>query len=166
MGTADKFGFDIKDGITPELRRLLKKSGDLTPALKDIEHQVMRPLKLRAWDASGIRSRTGELKDSVVTFHGKRSAGVSVHTSPGKDLIIPKAHTLSKGVQRHQYRIRKTPLVRAYRRLGKMIAPHKRIIIGAPFGDIQARPFVPERLGPNDERKAVSILEDFFNVRP
>lgn len=159
-GNGLRFGFEMKETATPELQRLLKRAGDLSPGLKKVEDGVLRPLKRRAWSGSGIRSRSGELKESVVTFHGKRSAGISVHTVPGKDLIIPKAHTLTKGAKRHQFRVKKPPLVRAYRRLGRLVAPHRRFMIGTPFGDVKARPFVPKRLEPADERKAAEIIKE------
>lgn len=156
---------DLRDGISPELQRLLKKSRNLKPAMKKIENEVMQPLKSRAWKGSGLHSRTGELRDAVQTWHGKKSAGISIRTSPGKDLVIPKAVFHSAGAKRGQYRNKDRYKVRSYSRRGRNVRAHSRRNGGAPWGNVKARRFIPEALGAVGVKRAVKILEEYIDVQ-
>lgn len=155
---------DIRDGVTPAMLKLLKKTRDLTPAMREIDYRIMKPLKSKAWAASGLKSRSGELRDAVTTWHGKKSAGVSVRSSAGKDLIIPKAVLQSEGAKKHQHTKKRSYRVRAHDRAGRKVGQHTRRNAGAPWGDVKARPFIPTRLGPGETQSAIRILEGFIDV--
>ncbi|SHO52853.1 hypothetical protein [Desulfopila aestuarii] len=155
---------DIRDGISPELHRLLKKSRNLSPAMRKIEETVMKPLKRRAWQKSGLRADTGELRDAVETWHGKKSAGISVHTSPGKDLVIPKATLQTQGAKRGQYRGKDRYRVRQHTRGGRTIKAHTRRNTGSPWGNVKARKFIPTDLGTAGTEAAIRILEEYIDV--
>jgi hypothetical protein len=152
----------VEDGISPVLEKLIRKTRDLTPAMKEVELLVMRPLKYKAWRESGLTSRSGELEDSVQTWHGKKSAGISVKTLPGKDLVIPKAVTQMSGrksgsaTRKRHYRVRK------YNRGAVAVGSYTRTSSGSPWGDIPARPFIPQVFSAMDVRRISSIIEDFF----
>jgi len=152
----------VKDGITPELERLIKKSRNLSPAMRKVEGLVMRPLRTRAWQSSGLHSVSGDLKKSVKTWHGKKSAGISVHTLPGKDLIIPKAVTMTDGAQRGSYTKKRKYRVRGHRRGAAAVKTYQRRNPGSPWGDIKSRPFIPAGMEPHDIAKAGEIISEFL----
>lgn len=149
----------LKDGITPELERLIKRSRNLSPAMRKIELRIMSPLKRKAWAKSGLKSRSGELRDSIKTWHGKKSAGISVHTLPGKDLVIPKAITHTRGAKRGSYTKKREYKVRGYRRGGVSVPEHYRRNAGTPWGNIPARPFVPDKMSGSDALRAAEIIK-------
>lgn len=154
----------VKDGITPELERLIKKSRNMTRPMRKVELLVMRPLRARAWAKSGLKSDSGELEKSVKTWHGKKSAGVSVHTLPGKDLIIPKAVTHTEGRRRGSATRKRQYAVRGHTRRGRRVSPHMRRNAGAPWGDIKARPFIPVRLRGAEIMQITRIIKDHLDV--
>lgn len=154
----------VRDGISPELQRLLKKSRNLSPAMKKIENQVMKPLKVKAWQGSGLKSRSGELRDAVETWHGKKSSGISIRTTPGKDLVIPKAVFHTDGAKRGQYNNKDRYKVSKHSRRGRNVRKHTRRNAGAPWADVPARKFIPEELGSTGTTAAVKILEEHLDV--
>ena len=132
--------------------------------MRKIENEVMKPLKSRAWKGSGLKARSGELRDAIQTWHGKKSAGISIRTSPGKDLVIPKAVFHSEGAKRGQYRNKDRYKVSRYSRRGKNVKAHTRRNAGAPWADVKARKFIPEQLGSNGKEAAVKILWEYIVV--
>lgn len=152
---------DIRDGITPELERLIKKSRNLRPAMRKIELLVNRPLRSRAFKSSGIKSHTGRLRDTVETWHGRKSAGISVHA---KGLDFAKAATLARGAKRHSFRKRRKYVsIRGHNRGRSQVKAHERRNAGSPWGNIKARPFIPTRLSAGDVQRVVSIIKDHLD---
>lgn len=147
-----------------KLDRLVKKSRNLTPVMRSIEDRVMVPLRLGSWSRSGLHEKSGELKRSIQTFHGKKSAGVSVHTVPGHDLIIPKAITQTRGAKKHAFRRYSRSKIRSHTRSGRRISAYTRSNQGAPWGTIKARPFIPVKLRRADRVKIIKILEEHLDV--
>lgn len=152
------------DGISADLSRRIKRARDMRPAMKEVERQVMQPLRASAWKSSGLKSRSGELKKSVVTFAGKKSAGISVHTTPGHDLVIPKAVTLSEGRRRREHRKRDRTAVKSHTRKGRRISGYVRRNVGSPWGNIKARPFIPDRFSGAETSKITAILTRYLDV--
>jgi hypothetical protein len=130
----------IDDQITPALKRMVRRTKDLSPVMRRVETEIIMPMAVKAFAASGIHSRSGELQRAIQTWHGKKSAGVSVKDH-GKTLATPKAAVLSEGRKKASYKTKKRP-VRAHRRNGRKVRRHARKSI-APWGDIPARPFIP-----------------------
>lgn len=161
---------DMRDSMTPELQKLVKRARNLSPAMRQVEGQVMGHLKRKAWAGSGLKSRSGELYGAIEVWHGKKSAGVAVHKPPGRNLVLPKAVTHMEGRDKHQFRLKPRRKVsahyRKHHRSGKRhrVSEHMRRNLGGPRGDIPARRFLPDGFSVSDERKIVKILEDYFYV--
>ena len=162
-------GINIADSMTPEIEALAVRIKNLAPAMKQVESQVMGPLKQKAWSDSGIKSETGEIKKAVETFSGKRSAGVGFkakglgRTDAG--FAVARGSLLARGAKKNQYRRRKQYIVKAHIRRGKHIREHTRVNHGAPWGDIKARPFIPTALSSGDEKKILDILMEYVQSK-
>lgn len=155
---------DVRDGVSPAMLKLLKKSRNMKKAMQQIETRVIKPMAEVEWSTSGLKSRSGELKHSVVTFSGKKSAGLSVHTSPGHDLIIPKAVTHTRGAKRHEFRRKQRITVKRYSRKGRTVSGHARRNRGAPWGKIPVRRFIPTKFNAIQTARVVKILKDYINA--
>lgn len=156
----------IKDGVSPELNKILKKAKDVSPAMKEIGNSILKREMWRAWYGSGLTSRSGELRSAIKTFFGKRSAGVSVKKPKGRNLVIPKAITHAGGRAAHTFRKKTEYKVSAHMRGGKQIDEYTRKNVGAPWGDIEARPFIPDNLSSGDQRRVLDILRRHLHVQP
>lgn len=154
----------ISDGISPEMDMLLKKTRNLKKAMKQVEQRVFNPLRRKAWARSGLQSQSGELKNSVEAWSGKKSAGVSVHSNAGSDLVIPKGLTHMRGARRHEFKKRNRATVKSHGRAGQSVRSHQRRNTGSPWGDVKKRQFIPQRLSGSDTQKIVKILMDHINV--
>lgn len=155
---------DLRDELRPELRKLAKKTRNLRPAMRKIEALVMKPLKERKWRASGLESHSGELEEAVQTWHGKKSAGVAIRKPRGRNLVLAKASRHMEGSKKHQFRKRSRTKVNKYTREGRRVRSYSRKNVGAPWGLVQARPFLPSRLSAASVRQAARIIERFIDV--
>lgn len=156
---------ELRDTMSPAMRRLIKKTRNMTPAMKKIETKIIKPMKSTAWAGSGLKSHSGELQDSVKTWHGKKSTGLSVHSSPGRDLIIPKAVAQLRGAKKHAYRKHQRIRVKRHSRSGRRIKGYIRTNKGAPWGKVKARKFLPTRFTTAETLRIRKILTGFINVR-
>jgi len=141
---------NIDDKISPALARLARNATSMAPAMQKIESRILKPLRLSALGSSGITPRTGELFAAVDTWSGRVSAGITLRSKPGKDLIIPKASTMMKGAQKNSYgrRRKKQWTVKAYSRTTASgtftVQRHSKSKGPLPWGNIPARPFFPK----------------------
>lgn len=126
------------DEISPELGKLAKALRNMRPAMKRIEREVFVPMVVTSWLRGGLRSRTGELRKSITPWSGKTSAGVSVRTKRGRDLVLPKAFTFLEGRRAKQFKKKDTYKVKR----GGTTFDRKNA--GSPWGAIPRRPFFPE----------------------
>ena len=147
-------GVTVKNGITPELEQLAAQAEDMSPAMRKIERRLLAPSIYPAWSRSGLRQKTGELRKAVAGWHGKKSAGITLKTRPGKDLVLPKAHMHMSGKEKHQHKKKDD-----YKLRSKKGKTFKRKNLGAPWGNVQARPFLPEanRLRAHQDKMAELI---------
>ena len=155
-------GINIADSMTPEIEALVDRIKNLAPAMKQIETQVMLPLKRKAWSSSGIKPETGEIKKAVKTFSGKRSAGVGFKAS---GLVASRGLQLARGARKHQYRRKRRVTIKAHTRRGKAVSEHTRVNHGSPWGSVKARHFVPTSLSGGDEKKIIDILENYVQFK-
>lgn len=155
---------DIRDGITPAMKRKLKRTRDMSSAMRKIETTVIRPLRSRAWSGSGLESQSGELKDSVTTFHGKKSAGLSVRSKAGHDLIIPKAVTHLRGAKRYAFRKKSRARVKSHHRDGAKVRSYSRRNPGSPWGRIKKRGFLPTKFSTADIARITQTLKEYIDV--
>lgn len=145
---ADSVELTIKDFLSPELQRLARRCSDFSPVMAKVESVILKPLKRSAWDSSGLLSRSGELLGAIDTWHGKTSAGITIRSKRGRDLVIPKAVTHTKGAKKGKFgRKRKSEFkVKGYTaRGGRMVAAYRKKTGVFPWGDIPARKFFPEQ---------------------
>ncbi len=154
----------VNDALSPALRKTVKKTRNLSQVMRKVEQLIMKPLKSMAWQKSGLESRSGELEGAVQTWHGKKSAGVSVHTSPGRDLVIPKATMHTEGAKKGKYRRKQRYRVKTHSRRGKNVRRHERRNAGSPWGNVEARGFIPTGLSAADIQRAAKMIEDFIDV--
>lgn len=164
--------FDIKidDGITKALTRLSRKGTDFTPVMARIEQQILKPIRNEAWTSSGLNLRSGQLFDAVATWHGKSSAGITLKSRPGKDLIIAKALTHTQGAAKGSFskRGKKQWPVKGYTRRGRSglvsVKKHQKKIGPSPWGNIPARPFFPKEQQLKERQgKIVSIIQGYLS---
>jgi len=161
---------DVNDHISPSLQRMAKNISDFRPVMARVEKEIFKPLRLAHWGRSGLRSRSGELFASVETWHGKRSAGVSLKTKAGHDLVIPKAMTQSRGAKKNAFskRRKKQWKIKSHIRRGVKISAHVKSKGPLPWGDIPARPFMPEDQDLKQHQSAIGkmvgeYIQDVFS---
>ncbi len=154
-----QLGINLRDSMTPALLELTKKVKDLSRPMRDIERQVMRPLKERAWKSSGLKKESGDLRDSVKTFSGKKSAGVGLKA---QGLVAGRAVLLNQGAKKNQYRRKRKIKIRAHSRQGRAVAEHTRRNNGSPWGKIKKSQFIPSKLSGSDEKKIFTIMEKYI----
>lgn len=164
MAAKAEITIDVRDYMTPAMQELAKKARNLSPAMKKIDQQVMTPLKSRAWAGSGLHSQSGELEEAVQTWHGKKSAGVALHTPAGRTLVTPKAVIHTEGAKAGKFVKKARRPVRAHKRGAVRVSRYTRSNYGAPRGDIPAREFIPDSLTPFDAQLAAKIIEEFIDV--
>lgn len=155
---------EVRDFMSPELRKLAKKTRDLRPAMKKIETFVMSPLRVKAWAASGLESHSGDLRDSVETWSGKKSAGIAVHPPSGRSTVMPKAVVHTEGRRRRAHSRKTRYTVGGHRRGGTSVSRYTRRNTGSPWGDIKARGFIPTRMPSASARLAARIIEEYLDV--
>lgn len=136
--------------VAEELARLRVK--DFTPVMEAIKQRFMEPMAHASWAASGLHSRTGELEGAITPFSGKVSAGVGVRTTKGRDLVLPKAIV-------HTYGRKKWASKRGFNRKTKQAKRR------SPWGDIPARPFIPQDMPAGYKAAAEQMIVDFINDR-
>ena len=120
------------------LRRLLRTANNLEPAMRRIEQRCLKSTIPLSWARSGLKARTGELKRAVRSEAGKKRARIVVDTVRGRDLVLPKVSAHEYGMAKGAYsRKRKVKVTRK----GKTFT---RKNPGAPWGDVPARPFLPD----------------------
>ena len=127
------------DHMSPDLARLAQALRDMKPALKRIEREILRPLAETAWMQGGVQSRTGELRQAITPWSGKRQAGVTIRRGSG--LAIPKAGLLMKGAKKHKFKKRAKYTV-FHPRTNR---PFARKNLGSPWGRVRKRAFFPTR---------------------
>ena len=152
------------DGISPAMLQVLKKTRNLKPAMRRVELLVLQPMRVTEWASSGLKSRSGELRDAVQTFSGKKSAGLAVHSKPGHDLIIPKAITHTRGAKKHEFRKRQRSTVKSYHRAGRKVRGYVRRNRGGPWGAVPKRPFIPTAFNAAQQLRIRKILGEYIHV--
>lgn len=157
-------GLTIRDGISPALLKLVKRSRNLKGAMADIERQVLAPKKAAAWQRSGLKSDSGELEDSVTLWHGKKSAGVTVKSKPGHDKVIPKATLHVQGARKGHYVKHSRIRVKSHTRSGRRVSGYTRKNIGSPWGNVPARDFLPRSFSFADKRRIETIIRRYVRV--
>lgn len=159
------FSLDTK-GFDQSMKKLELSVKDFSPVTKTIEKVFLATAKRRAWSASGLKSRTGELKGAVTSFSGKVSFGVGLRTKKGEDLVLAKAATHTFGRAKwsnkqdsKRIKVRGYDRRRGEERHAKYIYVKKR---RSPFGDIPARPFMPQILPDREVRRIEEMLTDYI----
>lgn len=132
-------GVTTIDSIDPALGKITDGLENMTPAMSRIESSVFKPLAISSWASSGITSRTGELKQAITPWSGKRSAGVSLRTRKGRDLVLPKAHTFMKGCKGREFKRKDEYKVTRNSKI------FMRKNLGSPWGAIKKRRFFPTK---------------------
>jgi hypothetical protein len=127
--------------IWPTFESIAKRAEDLSPVMSNIKTFMVAPRAARAWLTSGLQSQSGELRDAITTWSGKVSAGVTLRTKKGRDLVLPKGQVHTYGKKKQAKVKKKQVRVRAHSRAGVNIGEHMRTNPGSPWGDIPARPF-------------------------
>lgn len=158
---AKRTGINIRDSLSPELNKLAKKVKNLSKPMGQVEREVMSPLRKKAWGNSGINVETGEIRKSVKTFSGKKSAGVNLKA---RGLTAARAVLLSNGAKKRQYRRKNKTFVRSHTRKRHTVKAYFRRNLGSPWGKIKARPFVPTRLSGSDRRKILKIVSEYVQT--
>ena len=125
----------VRDGITPDLARLMRAVRNMRPAMERVRRGVLDPMIPEFWSASGLRSRSGELRRAVTTRALSKSAKILVNV---KGKVLPKAVTHLRGAQARQYRKKETYKVRS-----KKGNEFDRTNPGSPWGAIPSRRFFP-----------------------
>jgi len=142
------------DGVVDALRRLAKRSEDLSPIMRKIEQEVFAPEAEAAWAASGLHSKSGELKSAITPFAGKVSSGVGLRSYKGRDLVWPKAVTHTFGRKKGSNKPGRSRVRRMFLRKYQ-----------TPWGDIPARPFIPSE---SDIRarsgRIMKLIEEYINA--
>jgi len=159
---------DIKDNISPELQRLARKTQDFSRVMGRIESEILRPIRSAALGASELQSRSGELFGAVQTWSGKVSAGISLRSKSGRDLIIAKAITHTQGAKKGSFgRQRKSAYkVKGYSTGGRKVKSYTKKQGIFPWGNIPAREFFPDEgsLVGKKEGIVAMIVEDLQNA--
>ncbi len=130
--------------VTNELARIAELADDLTPVMNRIRGEVFSPAIAPSWALSGLHSASGELRQAITAWSGKRSAGITLRTRKGRDLVLPKAMTHTKGRSKQAKAKKKILTIKGHSRGGRSVLGHERRNPGAPWGDIPARPFFPD----------------------
>ena len=130
----------VKDEATKKLRRLLRVARNLAPAMRQIERRILMVPIAGAWQRSGLRARSGELRRAVQAWSGRRSAGLSLRIV---GLARAKARTHTFGAHKQQWHGRGKNRA-SYAVTGKSGAKFQRRNPGSPWGAIPARPFFPD----------------------
>lgn len=141
-----QFEAKVVDNMTPTLQRLLNKGHDFTPVMTRVEREIFAPLRLSSWGSSGLTSRSGELFKAVDTWHGKTSAGVTLRSDAGKDLILPKAATHTRGAKRGSFEANRAKGYRVKRyttKGGRKVKAYLKKSYVVPWGNVPAREFFP-----------------------
>lgn len=135
---------EVKDCITPTLSKMARNLDDFTPVMARVEREILKPMRLSAWAGSGLHSRTGQLLGAVTPWHGKTSAGITLKTKRGSDLILAKAATHSRGAAKGSFdrRKKKQWKVKGYTTgSGRKVRAHIKRGGVFPWADIPAREF-------------------------
>lgn len=119
---------------------------DFSPVMEKISRRYLKTMARRGWSASGLHSISGELKRAITPFDGKRSAGVGLRTSKGRDKVLPKAIAHTYGVKKHSGKRRSSKTTRR-----------------SPWGTIPARPFMPGSMPESYQRGAQQLIADFID---
>lgn len=130
----------VNENVTKKLRRLLRIARNLAPAMRRIERRILMAPIAGAWQRSGLRARSHELRRAVQAWSGKRSAGLSLRNV---GLARAKARTHTYGAHKQQWHGRgafKTEYP-VFRKSGRAFM---RKNPGSPWGAIPARPFFPD----------------------
>lgn len=146
---------EVKDnGVMDALARLAKKSSDLSPVMRKIEQEIFEPEARAAWEASGLHSKSGELKEAITPFAGKVSSGVGLRSYKGRDLVWPKAVTHTFGRKKGSNKPRSSRVRRMFLRKYQ-----------TPWGDIPARPFIPSESDIREKSaKIMKLIEDYIHA--
>jgi|LGOV01.1.fsa_nt_gb phage gpG-like protein len=123
---------------------------DYSPVMQKISDRYLKTMARRGWSGSGLHSVSGELEKAITPFHGKRSAGVGIRTTKGKDKVLPKAITHTYGARKGSF-----PQGPKGRRSGRK----------SPWGRIPARPFMPAAMPGSYQRGAEQLIMDFIDDR-
>lgn len=144
----------VKDHITPGLHQIAKMADNFKPVAARIEREILKPLRAAEWSKSGLQSRTGALLRAITTWHGEKSAGVTLKAKGGrKDVgrIFAKAATHTSGAKKFSFK-------QGYHRSKKGSAKKSSIIKAkrrSPWGDIPARQFFPEEQDLQSKKPAI-----------
>ena len=133
----------VKNDATKRLRKLLRVARNLAPAMRQIERRVLMVPIAGAWQRSGLRARSHELRKAVQAWSGRRSAGLSLRSKRGRDLVLPKAYTHTFGAHKQQWH-GKGAFKSEYPVFRKSGRAFMRKNPGSPWGAIPARPFFPD----------------------
>jgi hypothetical protein len=156
----------IKDNVTAGLLKKAKKAGDLSPVMRSFARDVLSPLKGQSWRSSGLHEKSGELRDAVQVWSGKRSAGITLRTEPGHDLIIAKATTHQSGARKDSFRNQKKLAyrVKGYTtRGGRNVKGYAKRRVVSPWGNIPKRQFFPLEGAIEKDRLILSqLLQRYF----
>jgi len=160
--------------VLDALARLAKKASDLSPLMQRIEKEVFKPAAESSWSRSGLQSRSGALKNAITPFSGKMSAGVGLRAKGGrrdKGLVFAKAHTHTFGRKKWSS---KRAVFKAGLRMGskgklkwsnKIMASRTWRQVKSPWGDIQARPFIPSVSDISGKNaKIMKLIEEYINA--
>ena len=163
-GCEAMIGIEIKDHISPTLQRMAKHITNFKPVMARVENEVFKPLRITAWGRSGLRSRSGELFAAVKTWHGERSAGVTLKSDRGHDLILPKAMTQTQGAKKNAFsrRRKKQWKVKGYSRRGVKVKAHTKSKGPLPWGDIPARQFMPKDRDLEQHKAAIGRMTEEY----
>lgn len=155
---------DIKDHLSPTIQRLSKHVTNFTAVMARVEKEIFKPLRITAWGRSGLRTRSGELFAAVSTWHGKRSAGVTLKSDRGHDLILPKAATQAHGAKKNAFsrRRKKQWKVKSHIRHGIKIKAHTKSKGPLPWGDIPARPFMPDEQDLEQRKSTIGRMTEEY----
>lgn len=132
----------VKNDATKRLRKLLRVARNLAPAMRQIERRVLMVPIAGAWQRSGLRARSHELRKAVQAWSGRRSAGLSLRSKRGRDLVLPKAYTHTFGAHKQQWHGKGKN--RASYKVTRGGSTFDRKNPGSPWGAIPARPFFPD----------------------
>lgn len=146
---------EVKDnGVSEALKKLAQRCGDLSPVMRKIEQEVFEPAARAAWAASGLHSKSGELKSAITPFAGKVSSGVGLRSYKGRDLVWPKAVTHTFGRKKGSAKPRSSRVRRLFLRKYQ-----------SPWGDIPARPFIPSEADVRSQsNKIINLIEEYINA--
>jgi hypothetical protein len=163
----------LTETVSPMLKGLIKRSGNLSPAMQRIKKEVFTPLAFSAWSRSGLHRRSGALQDAITPFAGKFSSGVGLRAGKGrrdKGLVFAKAHAHTFG--RKKWSSKRAIFRRGLRLSSKGIHKWSNKILDSwrtvrsPWGDIPARPFIPNESDIKiHETRIKAIIEEYLNAQ-